>query len=183
MSQPNARLRRARLPLVAAGSAALVLSLAGCSQPVPIDAADGASSPDCAALVVRLPEVLNQNPDPNAPETGEEQPERETNAQGTGAWGSPASVLLRCGVATPGPTTDTCYSVNGVDWLMDDTDKPNYRFTTYGRTPAVEVLVDSDVVSGTTVLTDLSSAVAVIPAEAACTSVDDAAPTEAPTAG
>lgn len=169
MSLPNARVRRARLPLVAACAASLALALTGCSQPVPIDAADGASSPDCAALVVRLPDVL-------AKDTGEEQTERETNAQGTGAWGSPASVLLRCGVASPPPTTDPCYTVNGVDWLMDESDEPNYRFTTYGRTPAVEVFVDSEAVSGTTVLTDLSAAVSAIPARSACTAADDAVP-------
>ncbi|MFD5866773.1 DUF3515 domain-containing protein [Agromyces sp. NPDC127015] len=167
MDHPNARLRRARLPLVAACSAALAISLTACSQPVPIDPADEASSPDCAAVVVRLPDVLAKG-------TGEEQAERETNAQGTGAWGSPASVLLRCGVEPPGPTTDRCVTVNGVDWIIDETDAPNYRFTTYGRTPAVEVLVDNDVVSGTTAITELSSAVSVIPSETECTSVDDA---------
>ena len=55
------------------------------------------------------------------------------------AWGDPA-IVARCGVATPGPTTDDCLRVNGVDWvatpLSDGT-----RFTTYGRDPAVEVLI------------------------------------------
>jgi len=55
------------------------------------------------------------------------------------AWGDPA-IVARCGVATPGPTTDECLTVNGVDWvatpLSDGT-----RFVTYGRDPALEVLV------------------------------------------
>lgn len=146
--------------LLAAGAAALALT--GCAQAVPMDPAADASDPDCAAVVVRLPDAI-------AKDTDAEQPERETNAQGTGAWGSPASVLLRCGVPTPGPTTDRCVTVNGIDWVIDESDPPNYRFTTYGRTPAVEVLVDNDVVSGTTAITDLSGAVSVIPADDACT--------------
>jgi hypothetical protein len=36
------------------------------------------------------------------------------------------------------------------------------------------VLVDNDVVSGTTAITELSAAVSAIPADDACTSVDDA---------
>ncbi|GAA1773009.1 DUF3515 domain-containing protein [Agromyces lapidis] len=172
MEHPTGRTHRSPRPrrlrfaaLLAAGAAALALS--GCSQAVPIDPAADASDPDCAAVVVRLPDSI-------AKDTGQEQAERETNAQGTGAWGSPASVLLRCGVPTPGPTTDRCVSVNGVDWVIDESDAPNFRFTSYGRTPAVEVLVDNDVVSGTTAITELSSAVSVIPSEGGCTDVDEA---------
>lgn len=149
----------------------VVLATAGCSPAVPMDAAADASSPDCAAVSVRLPDVL-------ASGTSAEQAERETNAQATGAWGSPASVLLRCGVTAPGPTTDRCVSVDGVDWVIDESDAPRYRFTTYGRTPAVEVLVDNDVVSGTTVIAELSPAVTVIPVTGQCTttgaSIEDA---------
>ena len=146
------------LPLA---SAAL---LAGCSQAVPFDPAPEASDPDCAAVVVRLPDTVAGLA------------ERETNAQGTGAWGQPASVLLRCGVEPPGPTTDRCVSVDGVDWIIDESDAPTYLFTTYGRTPAVEVIVDNDVVSGTTAITDLSGAVGAIPPEGGCVAVDDAEP-------
>jgi hypothetical protein len=57
----------------------------------------------------------------------------------TAAWGEPA-LIARCGVPTPGPTTDNCIAVDGVDWvahpLSDGT-----RMTTFGRQPAVEVLV------------------------------------------
>ncbi|MBT2499670.1 DUF3515 domain-containing protein [Agromyces sp. ISL-38] len=156
--------RRARIRVLAAGLAALAgaLTLAGCTQAVPFEAAPDASDPECAAVVVRLPDVVA------------DLPARETDAQGTGAWGTPASVLLRCGVTPPGPTTDRCVNVDGVDWIIDESDAPRFLFTTYGRTPAVEVLVDNDVVSGTTAISDLSSAVSVIPAERACTSLDDA---------
>jgi hypothetical protein len=155
----------ARRPLRAAAVVALAasaLGLTACAQAVPFEAADDAKSPDCAALVVRLPDTVA------------ELPERETNAQGTGAWGEPAAVLLRCGVPVPGPTTERCVSVDGVDWIIDESDAPRYLFTTYGRSPAVEVLVDNDVVSGTSAITDLAKAVSVLPTEGpGCTSVDD----------
>jgi len=147
-------------------AAAGAVALTGCTPIVNMQPATEAIDVSCAELSVRLPDEVA------------DQPQRETDAQGTAAWGDPASVLLRCGVPTPGPTTDPCYSVNDVDWIMDDSDKPNYRFTTFGRTPAVEVFIDSDVVSGTTVITDLSTAVSVIPSDGACTSVDDAVPAD-----
>jgi hypothetical protein len=139
------------------------VAFAGCSQAVAFDAAPSASDPDCAAVVVRLPDTV----------AGLAQ--RDTNAQGTGAWGQPASVLLRCGVEPLGPTTDRCVSVDGVDWVIDESDAPNYLFTTYGRTPTVEVLVDNDAVSGTTAISDLSAAVGAIPAEGGCVGLDDEA--------
>ena len=164
---PSPRRGRIHRLLAVVSAVAAALVLAGCSQTVPVDPAPHASDPDCAAVVVRLPDVIARGSEA-------EQAKRETNAQGTGAWGTPASVVLRCGAPVPGPTTERCVSVDGVDWIIDETDAPRYLFTTYGRTPAVEVLVDNDVVSGTTAITDLSPAVAVIPAEDACTSVDDA---------
>ncbi|AWB95799.1 DUF3515 domain-containing protein [Agromyces badenianii] len=163
---PARRHRRSRVLLAAAVTAASVFVLAACTQIVPVDAGPEARDSACAAVVVRLPDTL-------ARDTEAEQPKRETNAQGTGAWGTPASVVLRCGAETPGPTTDRCVSVNGVDWVIDETDAPRYLFTTYGRTPAVEVLVDNDVVSGTTVITELADAVSVIPAEGGCTTLDE----------
>ena len=165
MPHPTAPLPRRglrRVALTIGLAVAGTIALAGCSQPVVFDAAPQATDADCAAVIVRLPDVVAG------------QAERETNAQGTGAWGTPASVLLRCGVEPLGPTTDRCVSVDGVDWVIDESDAPRYLFTTFGRTPAVEVLIDNDVVSGTTAIADLSSAVSAIPAEGGCTNVDDA---------
>ncbi len=54
------------------------------------------------------------------------------------AWGEPA-VIARCGVAEPGPSTD-CLSVNGVDWVVTDL-SDGRKFVTFGRSPAIEVLV------------------------------------------
>ncbi|PJJ63669.1 DUF3515 family protein [Compostimonas suwonensis] len=161
------RLRRALVSLLAVAGLAGVLT--ACAPTVALTAAPAANEPACASVTVALPETVAG------------QPSRETNAQATGAWGDPAAVLLHCGVAVPGPTTTECLSVNGVDWLADDTDAPSYRYTTYGRDPAVEVVVDSTVVSGTTALIDLQSAVTSIPAERACVGAQDVyTPTDAP---
>ena len=42
--------------------------------------------------------------------------------------------------------------MNGVDWIIDESDAPRYRVTTFGRIPAVEVYLDNDVVSSAEVL-------------------------------
>jgi hypothetical protein len=94
-------------------------------------------------------------------------------------------VLLRCGVTVPGPSTLLCVTLKGIDWLRDDSGAPDYVFTTYGRDPAVEVVVDGDVASGTNALIALSNAVGTIPATRACTNPDDVLgvpePTPSPT--
>lgn len=140
---------------------ALTLTLTGCTGAVPMEPAKDANNPDCASVIVRLPDVVA------------DQPKRETNAQATGAWGTPASVLLTCGVTVPGPTTLPCVEVNGIDWIEDDTDAPLYRYTTFGRTPAVEVAIDSNAVSGTTALVDLGGAVSYLPKTGQCTDLSD----------
>lgn len=151
-----------RALLATALAAAATLALAGCSPAVALEAAADANDPQCAEVTVRLPDVVA------------ELPERTTDAQATGAWGDPAAVLLHCGVTVPGPTTQQCQSVNGVDWIIDDTQAPSYRFTTFGRTPAVEVVLDGDAVASSTVLADLAPAVSVLPVTGACTALGDA---------
>ncbi|HYJ48780.1 MAG TPA: DUF3515 family protein [Microbacterium sp.] len=136
--------------------------LAGCSSTVAVQPAEDANDPSCADVTVRLPSNVD----------GESR--RWTDAQATGAWGDPASVILTCGVTPPGPTTLPCQSVNGVDWIIDDAEAPRYRVTTFGRTPAVEVYLDNDVVSSAAVLDTLSQVVSVLPSDGSeCT---DAAP-------
>jgi len=129
-------------------AAASTGALSGCASTVALEPADDAINVGCAEVVVRLPDTVG------------DLPIRQTNAQGTGAWGEPASVILRCGVVIPGPTsTLTCVTVGAIDWLVDDADDPNFVFTTYGREPAVEVIIDNEVVSGITSLSDLEYAV------------------------
>ena len=61
--------------------------------------------------------------------------------------------------------------MNGVDWIIDDAEAPRYRVTTFGRTPAVEVYLDNEVVSSADVLDALSGIVGLLPTDgSACTS-------------
>lgn len=148
-------------------AAVVSLGVTGCSQAVSLSPAADANNPACADVIVRLPETVA------------DKPKRETNAQATGAWGSPSAVILHCGVAVPGPTTDACISLNGVDWIADESDAENdtYRYTTYGREPAVEVVINADAqtggVSGTTALIDLTGAVSAIPTTTACVGAEE----------
>lgn len=43
-------------------------------------------------------------------------------------------------MAPIGPTTDPCLNVSGIDWVAHQL-SDGVRFTTYGRSPAIEVLV------------------------------------------
>lgn len=156
----TSRTRTPRL-IVGAVLGASTLALAGCAGIVPMQPAVDANNPACAPVIVRLPESVA------------DQKKRETNAQATGAWGEPATILLHCGVDVPGPSTLPCVEVNGIDWIEDDSEKPNYRYTTFGRTPAVEVVLDSEKVSGTTTLVDLTGAIEKIPATNKCTDLSD----------
>jgi len=137
--------------------------LTGCSATVALPAADDAVNPSCADVVTHLPDTVS------------DLPSRETNAQGTGAWGDPAEVILRCGVAVPDPTsTLVCVTVKGIDWLRDPTDDPKFTFITYGRDPAVAVTIDGSKINGQPVLSDLALAVGGIPATHQCISPEDA---------
>jgi len=55
------------------------------------------------------------------------------------AWGQPP-VVVRCGLAEPAPTSTSCLTVDGVDWVVDTSADP-VTAVSYGRSPAVEVLV------------------------------------------
>ncbi|MBF4462011.1 DUF3515 domain-containing protein [Rathayibacter sp. VKM Ac-2878] len=152
--------RRLRLPLAVA---AVLLPLSGCAATVALEPAPQATAVGCAEVSVRLPSVVA------------EQAERETNAQGTAAWGSPAGIILHCGVESPGPTTLPCVEVNQVDWILDDSRAAEnlYTFTTFGRDPAVQITVDQSQASGSSALVDLASAVSTVPSTKQCTDISD----------
>lgn len=157
----RSRLRTAAL--IAAVPLALGL-LAGCTPVVAMTPAAHATDPTCADVIVALPQTAG----------GAAQ--RETDAQATSAWGNPTSVLLRCGVTPPGPTSAHCFSVAGIDWVLDDSHKPTYIYTTFGRTPAVQVTVDTDLKVATDgVLGDLGNAIGAIKqsTKAKCTTIFD----------
>lgn len=152
-------IRRALAVLVVVAAAA---GLAGCAGPtVSLQPAEYANDPACADVIVRLPSTVD----------GEQR--RWTDAQGTAAWGAQASVLLTCGLPSPPPTTLRCVTVSGVDWIIDDSEDPYARITTYGRTPAVEIYLDNAAVEPVQVLGDLGLAVnEFLPRTGACTEAD-----------
>jgi hypothetical protein len=142
------RTRRISLPALVL---AAVVGLTGCATTVAMEPAPNADDPACAEVAVRLPATL----------AGEQR--RWTDAQSTAAWGDPAAVLFTCGLEPPGPTTLPCREVDGVDWIIDDSTAPDYRVTSFGREPAVEIYLDNDVVSSAEVLDGLSLLVARLP--------------------
>jgi len=172
MCPPPARAAAARVSRVR--SAALLLAagavavLSGCAPTVGLTPAAHAGDPRCAAVTVRLPNTVAGLAS------------RETNAQATGAWGDPAAVLLRCGVPDPGPTTLPCVTALGIDWVVDASNQKAISYTTFGRTPAIQVVVDHTAVSDSTVLADLKPAVSVIPQKHKCLDTSDAFTTPAP---
>lgn len=142
--------------------------LAGCASPVGVDAAPHAADPLCAEVVLALPREL----------TG--MARLTTSSQATAAWGDrDAPVVLRCGVEPPPPSTDPCVTADdgsvAVDWLtVEGAPGPDggadWTFTTYGRDPAVEVLVPAEVARtrSTSFLLDLGPAVARVEQTRSC---------------
>ena len=136
-----------------------VLLLAGCAPVVNLQAAEDSNNPLCAEVSVRVPDTLG------------ELEKRETNSQATAAWGEPTAVLMRCGLEGVEVSTLPCVTAGEVDWLVDDSEAPTYRFISYARFPAVEVIVDSTLASGVSALEGLSQAVSQIPATEACSNI------------
>ncbi|MER5789912.1 DUF3515 family protein [Streptomyces sp. NPDC001980] len=109
-----------------------------------------AQDPACARLADRYPDRL-----------GGAARDRVT-FEGLAVWGH-GTVELRCGVNPPGPTTDACVSVDGVDWVWRETaGDGRKKLVTYGRSPAVEVSVAGSVAGLDAVLVEVSHLVAPI---------------------
>lgn len=157
-----------RLPRAGAGVALVAAGLAGCTSPVGVDPAPHAADPLCADVVLALPRELAG------------MPRLTTSSQATVAWGDEdAPVVLRCGVEPPPPSTDPCVSADdgsvSVDWLAvegpaDADGDADWTFTTYGRSPAVEVRVPAAVAASrsTSFLIDLGPAVARVEQTRSC---------------
>ena len=126
---------------------ALPLLLTGCSATVVMPAAPLANDPGCAEVIVRLPSETDS------------QTKRTTNSQSTAAWGEPVSITLTCGLEPVMVSALPCITAGDVDWIVDDSAKPNYTFISFGRTPATAVTIDSTKSSGANVLEDLGQAV------------------------
>ncbi len=143
--------------------------LGGCATTVHLEPADDANNPLCADVTVGL----------NNAGSIADLDRRWTDAQATAAWGesgNDSAVLLRCGVTVPAPTAELqCVSLEGVDWLVDASDTPYLRLTTYGRDPAVQLYIDTETVSSNDVISSraLVGAITSIPADGKCTTPDE----------
>ena len=147
------------------------LVASACASRIGVPVAEDAANPLCADVVLALPDSL-----------GEDLPQVGTTSQATAAWGEPgAAVTLRCGVEVPGPTTTACQSVESgsgtVDWLVVEDGAGTWTFTTYGRDPAVQVVVPPAVTEthSTSFVADLAPAVLEVPQTRACVCAEDLA--------
>lgn len=150
------------IALTAVAAVVAGVSLAGCERTVVVEPAQDAQNPKCADIMLRMPDKV----------AGEKA--RTTSSQGTKAWGDPSIAVVRCGVTPPGPTTDQCVSVNSVDWISKTSEEEDtWVFTSYGRTPAVEILVNRKAESGNDVLAAISPALTAVKPEAKCVGAQD----------
>ncbi|GAA1347828.1 DUF3515 family protein [Falsarthrobacter nasiphocae] len=150
------RLRHVTLALLAA------LPLTGCASAVVTTAAPAANNPLCASAMLKTPETIS----------GRDR--RDTTSQGNTAYGDPADIVVRCGVDAPGPTSQKCLAVDGVDWLVVEEQHPGqspshtWRATTYGTEPTLEVVFNADTMPSSDVLPTLSAAAGALEKKRSC---------------
>jgi len=132
-------------------SALLLLVVSGCQSIVSLDPAPDSNNPNCAPVIVRLPDEVGRLA------------KRETDAQATGAWGDPVQVILTCGLAPLGPVAQPCFTYGDIDWVIDDTADDVIIATVFGRDPGLSVKIDGDLESPATVLKELSYAISFLP--------------------
>lgn len=112
----------------------VVVLLASCGSGTPrASVASGASDPLCTKVAQHWPATVASKSHTDIDVSGEP-------TKTVAAWGDPA-IIARCGVAAPGPSTD-CIEADDIDWVMTSL-SDGKRFVTYGRVPAIEVLVPS----------------------------------------
>lgn len=152
--------RRPDLLVLTVGAALLVSACGdGAVRAVPFEASD---SPLCQSVADHWPSTVgSQEPRVTAVQT-----------RGVAAWGDPP-IVARCGKQPPAPTTDQCLDINGVDWVVTELDD-GAMFTTYGRDPAIEVLVPDAYETSPLLLPAFGAAAEQIPQTLGeCTAVGD----------
>lgn len=155
--------------------AALTVTLGGCTAAVSVPPGEYAADPVCGEILQWLPQSIG----------GAER--RSITSQATAAWGDPA-ITVRCGIDPPAPTTDRCITVTAgeldVDWIvLEDEELPGYArqdqgswvFRSYGRLPAVEVVVPAGQAGDhpTGVLVALAPALDIAEVQRECVGVTD----------
>ncbi|MFT4147560.1 MAG: DUF3515 domain-containing protein [Micrococcaceae bacterium] len=145
------------------------VSLTACSGPLAFDtlaveAAPDSNNPNCAKIMLAMPKKVSDFK------------QRETTSQGTTAYGDPSVLIVRCGLPAIQATSDPCVSVNDIDWISkQDTEKPDtWIFTSYGKSPTVEVLLDNTKISSSDALVIFSDIMEKMPSNGhKCLSVKD----------
>ena len=129
--------------VVAVTGAALLMS--ACSPAVSVPAPPSAADPACSAIMLSLPQEIDG------------QAKRVTTSQSTAAWGEPASIVLECGAAETGPSSDPCTTLDGVDWVAHENEaKDSWTLSAYGRAPHLSVTIDTSTVTSAAVATALT---------------------------
>lgn len=139
---PRVRAARPRRLLLLGAGAVLVT---GCGSTAAVEAAPHAADPLCAEIMLSMPDSIADFD------------LRETTSQGTAAFGEPSAVVVRCGVEPPGPSPDHCVNADGVDWLAVERED-DWQLISYGRDPAIEVLLDVERVASSTAMVALAPA-------------------------
>lgn len=115
------------LTCAAALAATLLVSCSTSVKATPFEGADDNAA--CQQVAALWPSTVG----------GENSRVTAANSDTVAAWGDPA-IIARCGAAVPEPTTTQCLDIADVDWVAEELDD-GVQFTTYGREPAIEVLV------------------------------------------
>lgn len=141
-------------PLLIRRSGVLVLTalaLTACSDSVRVEPFAESDSEACRAAAEQWPPLL----------LGGERRVVAVQSAGVAAWGDPA-IIVRCGASSPvaGPDEPlNCLDVNGVDWIAVPFDDGT-AFVSYGRVPALEVLVPREYAPESAVLPALAASAA-----------------------
>lgn len=153
MSAHRCPLPARRLLRAVAAGALVGAALTACSRgEIAVAPAPMAADPACARVVEGLPEDL----------AGVIRQPIPAEAEGSAAaWGNPA-IVARCGVNPPPPSTDACLAVDDVDWVVQEL-SDGAAFTTYGRSPALEVLVPATYGQGASVVAQLGDVARELP--------------------
>ena len=113
-------------------SCVAIFGVAACAAPVVIDPAPYAADPQCASVMLGIPEVVGGLS------------LRPTSSQATAAYGASAMITMRCGVTPPGPSTERCVAIDtpsaSQDWLVTENDT-SWIAVSFGRSPATEVVI------------------------------------------
>lgn len=130
--------------------ATAVIVLSGCSSAVEIAPAPQAESEVCREVASAWPDSAGGNAR-----------QEVSDASAGAAYGDPA-IIARCGVPALAPTTEDCIEVDGMGWVAQKL-SDGMRLTTFGRDPAIEVLVPSTYAPETLLLPAFTAAAEKLP--------------------